>query len=139
MSKRNIAKQHLTEAVVRDTMERQHAVSGPHYGNRIVDAVVQKLKHPEYRLRVFPAKYNDVPVPHLYWQDDDHDYDFTGFVWMTWWHRICYRGFVRARPKGYIEKLKWTKMARKAYRRIRKQEKRKAQLQRAFPIFFKEG
>ena len=113
-------------------LESRGAVSKIHYSNCVVEALVQKLKNPKLRLRVFPARYNAVPFPHLYWQDENYDYDFTGIYWVPWYRRLWYRGFTRRRDHGYIEKLKWVKIALRKREQIRRKQKIHAKINSIF-------
>lgn len=113
-------------------LESRGAVSKIHFSNCVVEALVQKLKNPKLRLRVFPARYNAVPFPHIYWQDDNYDYDFTGIYWVPWYRRLWYRGFTRRRDHGYIEKLKYVTIALRKREQIRRKQKIHAKINSIF-------
>lgn len=84
------------------------------YSNCFLEATKQKLRDWEHvKITYIPARYNECFCPHFLWTDGEYDYDFGVRRYLHWWERVWFKGEIRKRNRGFNEKWKQYRIAKK--------------------------
>lgn len=77
------------------------------YSNCLIQAIKAKIKNPkEIKLTYVSPFVNEVFCPHILWSDGKNDYDFGIEMYLKWYERFWFKGYIRERPLGFNNKYK---------------------------------